>query len=94
MSVIYAYIDFSNHPDVGEYAIHGVSGSGSRHSFNKDNKLHKFSWGLLPSLDFGACKVRAIMIVVAAEPLSQSCSESAMGPVTGLPIRIDIHTVP
>ena len=27
MSVIYAYIDPSNHPNVGKYAIHGVSGT-------------------------------------------------------------------
>ena len=26
MSVIYAYIDPSNYPNVGKYAIHGVSG--------------------------------------------------------------------
>ena len=26
MFVIYAYIDPSNHPNVGKYAIHGVSG--------------------------------------------------------------------
>ena len=79
MSVIYAYIDPSNHPNVGKYAIHGVSGTGSniqvsKSSGSKSCRISKPSMVIRAALHSGMMRFCSKWASHRATSKADSCS--------------------